>query len=153
MKQNSLQMFLVSLLSTFLCSATMYAQGIYQGSTRVDKCASNSEGITLQAGGSCTIRATLPTPTDLPSSIKWFASGGIYFKDNGTPVTYITEPYTSDSDLSITIYSKDGVTKEEGFSMFAKGRVQIMFVYKSGFCAPIGFDMYVEGGVGYAADV
>lgn len=129
------------------------AQGLYQGSTRVDRCANNHEGIAIPAGGSCVVRAELPTSVDVPSSVKWIATGGVCFNENGTLKSYITKDYNSSTDLSVTIQSKDGVSKEDGFSMFSKGLVQVMFVYNSGFCAPAGFDLFVEGGVGYVADV
>ena len=151
MKKTILQGFIVALLS--LCSAAIFAQGLYQGLVRVDRSASNSAGIILPAGDSCTITAELPTTTDQPTSIKWFASGGVYFINNGTTTNYVVKDYTSSTDLSISVYSKDGVTKEEGYSMFAKGLVEIMFVYESGFCAPAGFNWFVEGGIGYVADV
>ena len=50
------------------------------------------------------------------------------FNENGTLKSYITKDYNSSTDLSVTIQSKDGVSKEDGFSMFSKGLVQVMFV-------------------------
>lgn len=150
MKQNSLQMFLVSLLSTFLCSATMYAQGLYQNGVLVNK----TDGITMPAGGSCTIRAELPTST-IPTRVEWTASGGIYFYESsiGTKVTCISSDFSTSSDLVMTIRSKDGVTKEDGYSMFAKGVVTVRFVYNTDVCVGENFKYYITGGIGYIADV
>lgn len=150
MKQNSLQMFLVSLLSTFLCSATMYAQGLYQNGVLVNR----TDGITMPAGGSCTIRAELPTST-IPTRVEWTASGGIYFYESsiGTKVTCISSDFSTSSDLVMTIRSKDGVTKEDGYSMFAKGVVTVRFVYNTDVCVGENFKYYITGGIGYIADV
>lgn len=150
MKQNSLQMFLVSLLSTFLCSATMYAQGLYQNGVLVNK----TDGITMPAGGSCTIRAELPTST-IPTRVEWTASGGIYFYESsvGTKVTCISSDFSTSNDLVMTIRSKDGVTKEDGYSMFAKGAVAVRFEYNTDICVGQDFTYYITGGIGYVADV
>jgi len=53
----------------------------------------------------------------------------------------------------MTIRSKDGVTKEDGYSMFAKGVVTVRFVYNTDVCVGENFKYYITGGIGYIADV
>lgn len=74
MEKIPISKFAVALLSALVCSSSTYAQGIYQGSLRID----NIDDFAIDSESNEPLTFRFESPLDgFPASISWSASGGI----------------------------------------------------------------------------
>ena len=154
MKQNSLQKFFVALLSTFLCSAAMYAQGIYQGSTRID----NISDFAIDAESTETLTFRFNPPIDgYPASITWCATGGIQIVGSSHKVasanwTSVPADYY---EVKVKTLANDYSNGSASYNKYSKGRLTVRAIYDPNVCSCHCdyFDIIVSEGVSYSADI
>lgn len=154
MEKIPLSKFAVALLSALVCSSSTYAQGIYQGSLRID----NIDDFAIDSESNEPLTFRFESPLDgFPASISWSASGGIQivgesYKTASADWTSAPADYY---EVKVKTLADDYSNGSSSFNKYSKGRLNVHVVYDPNVCSCHCdyFDYFTSDGVTYSADI